>query len=66
MGTWISHLRIAENFLVEHPELDHTLFTIGNLAPDSGVPNEDWSQFDPPKEQTHFLKKKRVKMPFVL
>src|SRR5262249_12481510 len=34
-----------------------TAFTFGNLAPDSGVPNADWSQFDPPKEITHFSNK---------
>lgn len=57
MGTWICHLRIAEKLLLHFPELDKTLFTFGNLAPDSGVPNEDWTEFDPPKEVTHFLEK---------
>jgi hypothetical protein len=56
MGTWISHLRIAENLLKELPGLDEAAFTVGNLAPDSGVPNEDWSAFDPPKTVTHFLR----------
>ena len=23
-------------------------FVIGNIAPDAGVPNEDWSEFSPP------------------
>jgi len=55
MGTWISHLRIAENLLDELPGLDAAAFTFGNLAPDSGIPNEDWTAFDPPKEVTHFL-----------
>ncbi len=54
MGTWISHLRIAEQLLVELPDLDETAFTFGNLAPDSGIPNETWTEFDPPKEITHF------------
>ncbi len=57
MGTWICHLRIAETLLESLPELDETAFTFGNLAPDSGVPNADWSQFDPPKEITHFSNK---------
>lgn len=55
MGTWICHLRIAENLLARWPELDEVAFTFGNLAPDSGVPNADWTAFDPPKEVTHFL-----------
>ena len=55
MGTWISHLRIAENLLTVLPGLDEAAFAVGNLAPDSGKPNEDWSAFDPPKEVTHFL-----------
>lgn len=57
MGTWISHLRIAENVLPHFPELDEVTFTFGNLSPDSGIPNEDWTAFDPPKEVTHFLHK---------
>jgi len=57
MGTWISHLRIAERLLGRFPELDEVTFTFGNLSPDSGIPNADWSQFDPSKEITHFLRK---------
>lgn len=55
MGTWISHLRIAENLLAQLPHLDEIGFTFGNLAPDSGLPNADWSEFDPPKTVSHFL-----------
>lgn len=55
MGTWISHLRITENLLVVLPGLDEAAFTCGNLAPDSGIPNADWTQFDPPKTVTHYL-----------
>lgn len=57
MGTWISHLRIAENLLHHFPDLDEVTFAFGNLSPDSGIPNADWTEFDPPKEVTHFLKK---------
>lgn len=57
MGTWISHLRIAENLLPHFPEVDEVSFTFGNLSPDSGIPNEDWTEFDPPKEVTHFLRR---------
>jgi len=55
MGSWISHLRIAENILQQCSWLDETAFTFGSLAPDSGLPNADWTQFDPPKEISHFL-----------
>ena len=57
MGTWISHLRIAEKLIEHFPELDEVTFTFGNLSPDSGIPNADWTEFDPPKEVTHFLRK---------
>jgi hypothetical protein len=57
MGTWISHLRIAESLLNHFPELDEVTFAFGNLSPDSGIPNADWTNFDPPKEVTHFLQK---------
>jgi len=57
MGTWISHLRIAENLLPHFPGLDEVTFAFGNLSPDSGIPNADWTEFDPPKEVTHFLRK---------
>ena len=57
MGTWISHLRVAENLLSHFPEVDEVTFTFGNLSPDSGIPNADWTEFDPPKEVTHFLRR---------
>ncbi len=57
MGTWVSHLRIAENLLSHFPNVDEVTFTFGNFSPDSGVPNADWTEFDPPKEVTHFLRK---------
>lgn len=57
MGTWMSHLRIAEKLLDHMPDLDPTAFVLGNLSPDAGIPNADHSEFDPPKEVTHFLRK---------
>src|SRR5215204_142480 len=57
MCTWISHLRIAEKLLEHFQDLDEVTFTFGNLSPDSGIPNADWSEFDPPKEVTHFLRR---------
>ena len=55
MAPWIAHLRVAETLLKALPHLDETAFAYGNLAPDSGKPNADWTVFDPPKEVTHFL-----------
>lgn len=54
MATWIAHLRIAENILNEIENLDVSAFAAGNIAPDSGVPNGDWSSFDPPGSITHW------------
>jgi hypothetical protein len=54
MATWIAHLRIAENFLAQFPDLDAAQFAIGNVAPDSGIPDEKLEKFDPPPQVTHF------------
>ena len=54
MATWIVHLRIAENLLSKIPGLDENAFTLGNVAPDSGIPDEKWEKFDPPPAVTHF------------
>ncbi len=59
MATWIAHLRIAENLLNEIKAIEKIPFVVGNIAPDSGVPNEDWSSFDPPSAITHWLKEDR-------
>ncbi len=55
MATWITHLRIAENILKNMDDLDSIAFILGNVGPDSGVPNEDWSSFNPPKKITHWI-----------
>jgi hypothetical protein len=62
MATWIVHLRIAENFLRFVPDrstgsqerLEPAAFSVGNIAPDSGIPDEKWEKFDPPPWVTHF------------
>jgi hypothetical protein len=55
MATWIVHLRVAENILNKGYSFDSEAFVAGNIGPDSGVPNEDWSNFDPPKKITHWV-----------
>jgi hypothetical protein len=54
MATWIAHLRIAEDLLDHIPGLDAAQFAIGNIAPDSCIPDENWGKFDPPPQVTHF------------
>jgi hypothetical protein len=54
MASWIVHLRIAENLLAEIPSLDESLFAVGNIAPDSGIPDEKWENFNPPPLVSHF------------
>jgi hypothetical protein len=58
MGTWIGHLRVAECLLAALPGLDEVAFTLGSLAPDSGIlVDAEAYRFEPPKEVTHFLRK---------
>ncbi|MFX1344954.1 MAG: zinc dependent phospholipase C family protein [Promethearchaeota archaeon] len=54
MATWGSHFRIAENILRKYAKLNRKFFAIGNIAPDCGLPNKDWSVFTPPKDISHF------------
>lgn len=54
MATWIVHLRLAEGLLDCIEGLDSAYFAIGNIAPDSGIPDEKWEKFDPPAEILHF------------
>ena len=55
MCTWIGHLRIAEDLLTRIPGLDAAQFAIGNVAPDSGIPEDEArTKFNPSVEVTHF------------
>ena len=54
MASWMIHLRVADLLLDKIPDLDETAYVIGNIAPDSGVPNDDWSVFTPPKSVSHY------------
>jgi hypothetical protein len=40
--------------------LDPGQFAIGNIAPDSGIPDEKWEKFRPSPEVTHFKRSKSV------
>ena len=54
MASWMLHLRVAEKLLEHLNDIDETAFIVGNIAPDSGEPNEDWSKYFPPKNVSHF------------
>jgi len=54
LATWITHLRVAGKLYEAFPQLDGEAFMVGNIAPDSGEPNEDWSSFTPSTEVSHF------------
>ncbi|MFX1280445.1 MAG: zinc dependent phospholipase C family protein [Promethearchaeota archaeon] len=54
MATWVTHFRIAENILNKYPNLNRNSWCIASIAPDCGLPNDDWSAFTPPKEISHF------------
>ena len=55
MATWITHLRIAENILKAGFNLETIPFTVGNIGPDSGIPNGAFNNFDPPRKITHWF-----------
>ena len=57
MASWMVHLRVADELLKKIENLDEQAFVMGNIAPDSGVPNEDWTIFQPPKDVSHFSEK---------
>ena len=54
MASWIVHLRVAEEILSYSDNLSPLEFTVGNIAPDSGVPNENWTAFTPSTDISHF------------
>lgn len=54
MASWMVHFRIADALLDSGKELAPVEFVFGNIAPDSGVPNADWSAFTPSSDLSHF------------
>ena len=57
MATWGLHIRIAEGLLNRGYDFDEESFLVGNIGPDCGMPNEDWSKFEPPTEVSHWSDK---------
>lgn len=54
MATWGAHIRIAEALLQQKQNWEEVHFLVGNIGPDCGMPNEDWSEFSPPKSISHW------------
>lgn len=54
MASWMVHLRIADKLLDSLPGLSPVDFIVGNMAPDSGVPDETWTVFTPSTQISHF------------
>lgn len=54
MASWIIHLRVAQGIYERMPALDRAAFVMGSIAPDSGVPNQDWSAYTPDAALSHF------------
>lgn len=54
MASWMVHFRLAEQLMERVDRLVMRPFSLGNIAPDSGIPDAEWKTFDPPKEVTHF------------
>ena len=54
MASWMIHLRIADKLLDKIPNISPIEFIMGNMAPDSGVPNEDWSAYSPSTAVSHY------------
>ncbi len=53
MATWMAHLRVADR-LLDELDVMKTEFVVGNVAPDSGVP-QDNGRFLPDKNASHFF-----------
>ena len=54
MASWMIHLRVADLLMDRIPGLDEVAFVMGNIAPDSGIPNADWTAYFPPKAVSHY------------
>jgi len=54
MASWMIHLRVADLLLDRFENIEFSEFVMGNIAPDSGVPNEDWTKFTPSRSVSHF------------
>jgi len=61
MASWVKNIRVADELLKRGLKVDKESFIIGSIAPDCNVENEDWTNFIPTREETHWMSKKRKK-----
>ena len=54
MASWMIHLRIADKLLDKIPDISPIEFIMGNMAPDSGIPNEAGTAFEPSTAISHY------------
>lgn len=54
MATWVTHFRIAEQFIKQNLPLPKIDFLVGNIGPDCGLIGADGKP-TPPKRITHFV-----------
>lgn len=47
-------MRVAAHFMEKYGYLNNEKFLVGNIGPDCGVPNEDWTAFTPDTVTTHW------------
>lgn len=59
MAEWVSHLIVADRILEKLPWLARHEFCVGNIAPDCNIPNDDWTEFTPSRQVTHWMKDER-------
>ena len=62
MASWMVHLRVADKLFEQIENLDEQAFIMGNIAPDSGVPNEDWTVFSRQKTFPTLVKSRRIRI----
>lgn len=59
MAEWVTHLWVADEVMKKLPMLDRHGFCVGNIAPDCNLPDEDHTDFIPPKRITHWMNSMR-------
>ena len=64
MASWMVHLRVADALLDQIDNIEPEPFIVGNLAPDSGIPNDDWTTFTPSTSVSHFRPSGKKADPF--
>lgn len=54
MASWMVHLEAVDKLLDRLEGIAQTEFVMGNIAPDSGLLNKDWTSYTPSRSLTHF------------